>query len=189
MNIEELGVLFLRHRPDVIRIVGQVYTHMNEDTLDQLYVELWVSLTRLNEVRRDTLRQYLITALKNRVKNYMRDCMNSADIMDRFPILSLSDPDVVVEADRRCFDSKSNDPTLNLDDEESNLRYDAIMSGLPATLRLVAELYFIDGCTQEEIACHLKTYPVKVRRMIIRATKLLQDRYTYYRKYRKIGLL
>lgn len=185
MTETELAHLFMRYRPHVVRSVGNIYTLIDLDTLDNLYADLWQSLIRMNSVRKDTLKTMLTEALKNKVKNYMRDNMSSHDVMKRFPLASLSDEAVVDEVEKTF--AKDNDPRMVLDPNESDERYEAIMSGLPPTLRLVAELYYIDECTQEEIACHLGTYRIKVLRMIARATKLLRERYLYYNQAKKNG--
>lgn len=170
--------------------VSRIYTGVDPDMTDQLYVDMWKAITTINEagIRRETFKTLLNTMLKNRVKNHMRDALNATDILNRFHMhVSIHDPIIVKEVDMHSFRNHLNDPIRQMEEEESHERYDAIMSGLPATLRLVAELYYVDGCTQEEIACHLGLYQVKVMRLITKATAYLRARYTYFRKARANG--
>lgn len=187
MDRDELGTLFLRYRPDVIRIAAKTYTLLDQDTLDQLYTDTWVSVSRANNLHRSTLKSYLVECLKNRIKNHLRDCLRSQDIMSHCPVLSLSNPETVIEADRCSYTNRANDPTLNLDDEEANERYEAVMSGLPSMVRLAVELYFIDGCTQEEVACHFQVTRSKVVRLLEKGVKMLRKRYAYWYEARKRG--
>lgn len=179
MNQDDLGKLFQQHRHTVVRIVQRQFNHLDEDTLDQLYSDLWTTVSHSNNIRCTTAKNLFITALKNRVKNYMRDMSRSDDVLSRYPVLSLSDPETVEQADTFSFLSKTY--VVDSQDDEATQRYEAIMSGLPPTLRLIAELYYIDDCTQEEIACHFQTNRAKVLRLITKATALIKQRYTYYR--------
>lgn len=179
MDQDSLGTLFQQHRQQVVRFVHRQYNHFDEETLDQLYSDLWSSVASAPNIRSMTIKSFLITALKNRVKNYIRDMSRSEDVLSRFPVLSLSDPEVVEAADTYSFAAKTY--VVDAQDDEASERYEAVMSGLPPTLRLVAELYYIDDCTQEEIACHFQTNRAKVLRLLAKATQLIKQRYTYYR--------
>lgn len=188
MTLDDVANLFQQHRPAVTRYVCKVYTYVDHETMDGLYSDLWVAFSQVNFIDQKHMKTYLIEALQNRVKNLLRDRMRSDDVMDRLPTLSLSEPVTLDAADKQSFVDKANEP-IDLTLQDSDLRYQAIMSGLPPTLRVVAEMYFVDDCTQEEIACHFNVHRLKIQRMIQRAKALLKQRYTYYNKASARGLL
>lgn len=179
MSPEQRGVLFLQHQRSVVRTIQKQYPFIDEDTLENLYSDLWFTVTRLNRVNQTTFKTFLVTAFRNAIKNHIRDSSRSQDVLSRFQVLSLSDPETIEAADTYSFATRT--CVMPSDGEATSERYEAIMSGVPPTLRLVAELYYIDGCTQEEIACHFQTNRAKVVRLIEKATSIIKKRYQYYK--------
>lgn len=184
MDIDGLAKVYLQHKPKVIRFLRYQFPGVDEEVLYDAYAEAWdIATTKQRSVvhpetgvttvvreprliHLKTFRTYLTSISRNKVLDRLKAMRRGDDALDRADA-SLHERETLEQVDRIHQVQQPNDTS-----------YEQAMSSLPPSLRLVAELHFVDGLTQKEVAAKLGVGRTWVWMLINRARKQLRDWYT-----------
>lgn len=183
MDIDGLAKVYLQHKPKVIRFLRYKFPGVDDELLYDAYAEAWDIATvkqrsvvhpetgvttivrepRLIHLK--TFRTFLTSIARNKVLDYLKAKRRGDDALDRASE-SLHDRKVLDQVDQ-----------LHQVQQPADTQYEQAMASLPPSLRLVAELHFVDGLTQKEVATKLGVGRTWVWMLINKARKLLRDWY------------
>jgi RNA polymerase sigma factor (sigma-70 family) len=178
---DKLGQDFIAHKPYALRVVRPMFPYLDQDILEQLYIDLWPTICQRYIHDRTKLRSYVTSALINRIRNYIRDNATSHDILSRGLLESLSDPEIVNAVEIRALQQREA-PTIEQDEshEIASARYNAAMLSLNPRLRILARWNFVEGIPQRDIARKLGVSQAHVARKLRKAKLLLRKWYKTY---------
>lgn len=186
MTEDELAMQFEKYRRSVVKHMAWRYSHLDEDIIDMLYTDGWLTL-KASSFRLDHLRSYLEKTLSNRIKNYLRDRASSQDLMDRGlwmePCERLDDRGDMLYDEEGDRNYVGNLPDLR-PQESTHLedlcdRVQLALSRVPPTLAIVGQWYYVDYLSAQAIGTRLSCTQQNVSLMLARFRASFSRHYHY----------
>ncbi len=177
MDEEGFAKLFLKYKPEVVRVVRGIYPAVDIKDLEEIYDSLWERVNhraKIAPLRLKTLRAYLVQCLRNQVVNEKMQVGS----WDPHTHISLHDPGVVDEVDATYQVTQQH---YNLEGEEVD-RIEFVLKGLTPLQRTLASHQFLEGTTQAELAKTLGFSERWIRHM----TQVVKDHIRA--RYRLLGV-
>lgn len=117
-------------------------------------------------------------------RNHLQRETGTRDPLKAISVISLSDPAIVSELETVTVDPEAEGAI------EAARIYEYLLEGLPKTLQLLVDKYYIKGMTVEEICTEFDIkHNVQLFRMLAKARSLIAPRLAEVRRMRKEGLL